>query len=208
MNSPRFFCACLSLLLVTLTASCAPIKNLDVWKDDAYTKPLEKVLVIVLAQEKSVREQSENVLANQLSDRGVKVFRSYKVLPDSTTKPDRQTVVAKVNKLGVDSVLVARSISKKEITNHQYGGVVLGGAAVYTDGGWYGYSYGRTYDRQYDTDYFTISTKLYDVKSEKPVWSHIAQARVSGSRQGAVNELIPVIVKQLEESEVVNTKLP
>lgn len=208
MNSPRFLCACLSFVLVTLTASCAPIKNLDVWKDEAYTQPLKKVLVIVLAQEKSIREQSENVLANQLADRGVEVFRSYKVLPDSTTRPDREMVVAKVQKLGVDSVLVARSISKKEITNHQYGGVVLGGSAVYTDGGWYGYSYGRTYDKQYDTDYFTISTKLYDVKSEKPVWSHIAQIRVSGSRQGAVNELVPVIVKQLEESEVVNTRLP
>jgi hypothetical protein len=206
MSTPKFFCACFALLLVTLTASCAPIKNLDVWKEETYAKPLKKVLVIVLAQEKSVREQFENVLANQLSDRGVEVFRGYKVLPDLATKPDRETVVAKVRELGVDSVLVARSISKKEITNHQYGGVFLGGSAVYSNGGWYGYSYGYTYDKQYDTDYFTISTKLYDVGTEKPVWSYIAQVKVEGSRQGAVNLFVPAVVEQLEASKLVNIK--
>ena len=208
MSTPKFFCTCFALLLVMLTASCAPIKNLDVWKDETYAKPLKKVLVIVRAHEKSVREQAENVLANQLSDRGVEVVRSYKVLPDLSAKPDREAVVAKVRELGVDSVLVARSISKKEITNHQYGGVILGGSAVYSDGGWYGYSYGYTYDKQYDTDYFTISTKLYDVDTEKPVWSYIAQIRVSGARQGAVNVFVPAIIEQLEGSQLVNTKSP
>lgn len=208
MSFPKFFCACLVLLLVTIMASCAPIKNLEVWKEETYTQSPQKVLVIARAQETSVREQFENVIANQLSDRGVDVIRSYKVLPAPKTKPDRETVVAKVRELGVDSVLVARSISRKEITNHQYGGVVLGGSAVYTGGNWYGYSYGRTYDKQYDTDYFTMSTKLYDVSTEKPVWSYIAQIRVSGSRQGAVNELVPAIVEQLEGSEIVSTKHP
>ena len=208
MSTPKFFCACLVLLLVMLTASCAPIKKLEVWKEETYTQSPQKVLVIARAQEKSVREQFENVLANQLSDRGVEVIRSYKVLPDLKAKPDRETVVAKVRELGVDSVFVARSISKKEITNHQYGGVVLGGSAVYTGGSWYGYSYGYTYDKQYDTDYFIISTKLYDVGTEKPVWSYIAQVKVDGSRQGAVNVFVPAIVEQLEGSELVNSKLP
>lgn len=205
MISPRHFCACLSLFLVTL-AACAPIKNLDVWKDETYTQSPRKVLVIARAQERSVREQFENVISNQLDDRGVEAIRSYKVLPDSSTRPDREMIIAKVNKLGVDTVLVARSISRKEITNHQYGGVILGGSAVYTGGSWYGYSYGRTYDKQYDTDYFTISTKLYDVNTEKPAWSYISQVRVSGSPQGVVTLFVPAIVEQLEVSELVNSK--
>ena len=190
-------------LQLCFVAACAPIKNLEVWKDDAYTQPLQKVLVIALAQEDSVRKQFENVLANQLADRGVEVVRSHKVLPDPATKPDRDVVLAKVRELGVDSVLVARSISKKEITNHQYGGVVLGGSAVYSGGNWYGYSYGYSYDRQYDTDFFTVSTKLYDVDSKKPVWSYISQVKVDGARQGAVNLLVPSIVEQLRASQLI-----
>jgi hypothetical protein len=209
-NSRKSSLNCLNVaffLVLTLqlcfAAACAPIKNLEVWKDDAYTQPLQKVLVIALAQEDSVRKQFENVLANQLADHGVEVIRSYKVLPDPAAKPDRDVVLAKVIELGVDSVFVARSISKKEITNHQYGGVFLGGSAVYSGGDWYGYSYGYSYDRQYDTDFFTVSTKLYDVDSKKPVWSYISQVRVDETRQGAVNLLVPSIVEQLRASQLI-----
>ena len=195
------------LLLILLVTACAPIKNLEVWKSETYNQPLEKVLIIALAQEDSVRKQFENVLANQLVERGVEAIPSYKVLPESKTKPDRGVVLAKVRELGVGNVLVARSISKKEITNHQYGGVVLGGVAIYNDG-WYGASYGYSYDKQYDTDFFTVSTKLYDVESKVPVWSYIAQVKVTGAKQGAVNQLVPTIIEQLEASQLVNTKRP
>ncbi len=195
------------LLLMLLATACAPIKTLEVWKSETYNQPLGKVLIIALAQEESVRKQFENVLTNQLVERGVEAIPSYKVLPDSKTKPDRDVVLAKVRELGVDSVLVARSISKKEITNHQYGGVVLGGVAIYNDG-WYGASYGYSYDKQYDTDFFTVSTKLYDVESKAPVWSYIAQVKVAGAKQGAVNQLVPTVIEQLEASQLVNTKRP
>jgi hypothetical protein len=199
----QFFGALLCLLFVMLTAACAPVKTLEVWKDEADTQPLKKVLIIALAQQDNIRKQFENVLVGQLAKRGVEAIPSYKVLPPSETKPDREVVLAIVKELGIDNVLVARSISKKEITNHQYGGVVVGGTAVYSDGGWYGYSYGYSYDKQYDTDYFTVSTKLYAVSSQKPTWSYISQVKVDGARQGAINLLIPAIVEQLELSQLI-----
>jgi len=181
--------------------ACAPIKKLEVWKDEAYSQQPQKILLIAMAKRDNIRRQSENVLANQLTKKGVEAIPSYKVLPQSEQKPDRQAVEAIVRDLGFDSVLVARSISQKEITNHQYGGVVLGGVAVY-DGGWYGYGYGYTYNREYDSDYFIVSTKLYDVDSEKPAWSYLAQVKVDGSKEKAVNQLIPTIVEQLEASKL------
>jgi hypothetical protein len=188
--------------LFVVLAACAPIKTLDVWKDEAYTRPMKKVLVIALAQQDIIRNQFENVLSNQLAKQGVEAIPSNKVLPHSKEKPSREVVLAKVRELGVDNVLVARSISQKEITNHQYGGVILGGAAVYSDGGWYGYSYGYSYNREYDTDYFTVSTRLFDVDSEKPVWAYLSQVKVEGSKQGAVNVFVPALVKQLESSNL------
>ncbi len=188
-----------------LMAACAPVKTLEVWKAEDYTRQLDKVLLIVLTQNDKIRNQFENVFSDQLAKQGVEAIASHKVLPPLSENPDRDVVVAKVKELGVTSVLVIRSISKKEITNHQYGGVVLGGVAVYSDGGWYGYSYGYSYDRKYDTDVFTISTKLYDVDSKKPEWSYLSQVNVEGSREGAVNLFIPVIVKQLEDSQLIKS---
>lgn len=192
----------LGLLLLLLPAACAPIKTLDVWTSETAARPLQNVMIITVAQEETIRRQSENVLADQLAKRGVNAIASHKVLPSSATKPDRDAILAKVKELGVDSVLVARSISREEITNHQYGGVVVGGVAIYNNG-WYGASYGYSYDRQYDTDFFTISIKLYDVNSEKPFWSLLSQVKVEGSRQKAVNLLIPTVVEQLETSQLI-----
>lgn len=202
MKSPKLFKLFLCLLLVTVAAACSPIKKLEVWKEETYSTHPKKMLLIAIAKRERTRRQAENVLANQLVKRGLEAIPSYKVLPQEE-KLDRQAVEAKVRELGFDSVLVARSISQKEITNHQYGGVVLGGVAVYSDGGWYGYGYGYTYNREYDSDYFIISTKLYDVDSERPAWSYLAQIKVDGSRERAINQLIPTIVEQLEASEII-----
>jgi len=202
VKSPKLFKLFLCLLLVTVAAACSPIKKLEVWKEETYSTHPQKMLLIAIAKRDSTRRQAENVLANQLVKRGLEAIPSYKVMPQEE-KLDRQAVEKKVRELGFDSVLVARSISEKEITNHQYGGVVLGGVAVYSDGGWYGYGYGYTYNREYDSDYFIISTKLYDVDSERPAWSYIAQIKVDGSRERAINQLIPTIVEQLEASEII-----
>ena len=193
----------LCLLLLLLTSACAPVKTLEVWKAEDYNLQLDKVLVIVLAQNEKIRNQSENVLSDQLAKRGVDAVPSHKVLPPMSENPDRAVVLAIVKELNIQSVMVARSISKAEITNHQYGGGVLDGVSVYIDGGWYGYSYGYRYDRKYDTDLFTVSTKLYDVSSKKPEWSYLSQVKVEGSREGAVNLFVPFLVKQLEESQLI-----
>ena len=197
----RLIKALLGLFLVTLIAACAPIKKLEVWKEESYSARPQKILLIAVTKRDNLRRQSENVLANQLAKKGIEAIRSHKVLPQEE-KLDRQEIEAQVRVLGVDSVIVARSISQREITNHQYGGVVLGGVAVYSDGGWYGYGYGFSYDREYDSDYFIVSTKLYDVEKQTPVWSYIAQVKVDGSKEKAVNQLIPTIVEQLEASDL------
>ena len=191
-RSKNRFSAALLLMLVLIfqfcfVTACAPIKDLEVWKDEAYIQPLNKVLVIVVAQQDNIRNQAENVLSDQLSKRGVEAIPGHKVLPHSDTKPDREVVLSVVKELG---------------------GVVLGGSAVYSNGDWYGYSYGYSYNRQYDTDYFTVSTKLYDVNTQNPVWSYISQVKVDGSRQAAVNLLAPNIVEQLESSQLVKPNKP
>ena len=190
------------MFLLTFLLSCTPIKTIEVWKSESYSQKPQKLLVIAEAPSVNIRNQLENVLRNELLRREVETFVSHKLFPDSETNLTKEMILAKVKELQFDSVLVVNPIGKKEITNHQYGGVFLGGVAIY-DNGWYGASYGYFYNREYDTDHFIISTKLYSVNKSKPVWSCISQIRVQGSRQKAVNQLVPIIVKELEDSELI-----
>ena len=201
MNIYQRYSCFLSLLLVALTTACAPVKTLDVWQDEAYTGPLQKVMVIVVSQQENIRNQFENVFSEQLAKRGIIPFPSNKVLSQPIAELDRETVMAKIKELGVRTVLVARSIDKKEIVNHQYGGVYYGGVAIY-DNGWHTYAHGSFYSKEYDTEYFIIATKLFEVGNKKPVWTDLSEVKVVGSRQGAVNEFIPVLIKQLENSQL------
>ncbi|MEN8688341.1 MAG: hypothetical protein AB1Z51_08370 [Desulfuromonadales bacterium] len=193
------------IFLSCLLVACAPTKTIDVWKADGYQGHIEKVLVIAVAREEFIREQFENVLSNKLSDLGVYAVPGHKVLPQNSTKIDKQAVLAAVEKAGVDKVLVARSIKKEEIRNHQYGGMFFAPDAVYTDG-WYTYYTGSIIypEREYDTSYFTVATNLFELNNPKPVWSYLAQLRVESSKQGAVEDLVPMIVEQLNKSQLLN----
>lgn len=204
MQTLRRYTLPVTLLFISFLAACAPVKTLDVWQDQAYNQPMKKVLVIAVAQSDIIRNQFENVLSIQLAKRQVEAIPSHKVLPQSSAQLDRETVVAKVKELGVGHVLVARSIKKSEITNHQLGGPFFAATAIYNDG-WYSYYTGSVVypEREYDTDYFTVATNLFAIGNNKPVWSLLSQVRVEGSRQGAVTEFVPVIVKHLEESHLV-----
>jgi len=194
----------LFILCATILAACAPVKTVDVWKDEGYTQTLQKVLIVAVAEREIIRKQFENVLADQLSKRGVEAIPSNKVMPATETKPDREAVIAKVKELGVENVLVARSIDKKEVINHEYSkDMNIAGIAANKEG-WFGYGFGYKSQREYDSDYFTVSTRLYRVGSEQPVWTYISQIRVDGAGQGTVNQLVPTIVEQLQKSQLID----
>jgi hypothetical protein len=193
----------LVLLCLVLIAGCSTVKVVEVWKDDTYNERMGKVLVIAMANQDYIRKQFENVLANQLVDRGVEVVRSFNVWPQRVHELDKQMVLDKVAELGVSNVLVTRSVHHEEITNYQAGGLYFAPTATYLDG-WYSYAVGTVRYREmaYDTDYLTVSTHLFALGNKKPVWTNLIEIKVEDSRQDAVNKFVPMLVEQMELSQV------
>ena len=193
----------ISLLLLTLIAACSPVKTINVWKDTTYTRKLHTVLIIAVIEQNYMRKQFENALTYELNALGLAAIPSYKVLPQRGTNISKDEVIEKVKQLGVDTVLVTRSIMKDSIVNFQPGGSYFAPTGMYNDG-WYTVYIGNVVYpvREYDIDYFTIATTLFDVQRKKPVWSDLSRVKVSGSRQAAINKFVPVLVKKLRESNI------
>ena len=193
----------ISLLLLTLLAACSPIKTINEWKDPTYTDKLHTILIIAVVEQDYMREQFENFLTLKLNAMGRAAIPSYKVLPQSGTEISREEVVEKVKQLGVDTVLVIRSIMQDSIVNYQPGGAYFAVTGMYSDG-WYTVYVGNAVFpvREYDLDYFTIATTLFDVQRKKPIWSDLSRIKVRGSRQAAINKFVPVLVKKLDESQL------
>ena len=193
----------IALVVMLFTASCASTKTLSVWKDEGHNKKLGKTLVISIAELDFMRNHFENVLALRLGDSGIEAIPSNKVMPQA--KPDREVIAAKVRELGVENVLIARVVSKDEYSELMPGGVYFVPSDYYS--GWYSY-YVATYslvtvpDTAYDAEFFTVVTNIYDVRSEKLIWSYLSRVKVETSRQGAINPFIETIMKQLENSKL------
>ncbi len=206
MKTMRLFLLFASLALVLWTSSCGTIKTLHVWKDDTYAQRLQKVLVIAVAENDYIRDQFENVVTERFSSRGIEAMPGHKVLPHPKGAPDREAIRVKVKELGVSSVLVARSASKKEVAEVTPGNIYVVPTNFYQD--WYGF-YADSFSvvtlpgRQYDAEFFTLITNIYDVSTEKLVWSYLSKVKVETSLQGAVNPFIDKLMKQLEDNKLI-----
>jgi hypothetical protein len=192
-------------LVMLFTTSCASTKTLSVWKDEGQTQKLGKTLVITIAELDQMRNHAENVLADRLGDSRINAIPSNKVIPQLGTKPDREAIAAKVKELGVEYVLVSKVVSKEEHSRMTPGGVYVVPMGYYS--GWQSFYTDSFYmvslsGSNYDAEFFTIVTNIYDVRSEKLVWSYLARVKVETSREGAINPFIETIVKQLESSKL------
>lgn len=203
---PALRTAFVGFLLLTMTA-CVSTKNLGGWKDENRTAPLEKVMLVAVAEHEYIRHQFENVLANHLADRGVDAVPSYKAYPELTRATKREDALAKVRELGVKSVLVIRLLSKEEVTNQTYGYSYYGAAAVQNDG-WHMYYVGPILQKQKATDiaYYSLGISIFDVESTKSFWRHMFKVRDDISKEGAVNDFIPVLMKQIDKDELLPKK--
>jgi len=195
----------IGLMVMLFTASCASTKTLNVWKDEGHRQKLGKTLVIAIAELDFMRNHFENVLALRLGDYGIDALPSNKVIPELGAKPDLEAIRAKVRELGVENVLVARTVGKDEYSELMPGGVYYVPAGYNT--GWHtfyvdAYTTTAVPGSAYDAEFFTMVTNIYDVRSEKLIWSYLSRTKVETSRQGAINPFIETIMKQLENSKL------
>ena len=203
MRHPLTYRYFIGFVFLAVAASCAPTKTLHVWKDDQYNQRLKKVLIIAVTEQEYMRDHFENVLAENLESRGIAAVASNKVFPQPGAKIDREAIVAKVKELGIGSVLVARPVSKKEVSQLTPGGLYFVPTNYYSSYyGFYNESFLAVPGATYDAEYFNIVTNVYDVRSEKLIWSYLSQVKVEGSKQGAINPFITILVKQLEEGKL------
>lgn len=160
----------ITLTSFLLTACQSGTRMKDTWQADSFSKKdLDKVLVIAVASNQSVRELFEEGLALSLRNDGITAYTSHQVLGKKSTRED---VVAYVKSHDLQYVLVTKVDNIK--TNKDY---VPESVVTYYTGPYYSYNYywddGVTMVREEYTETQTIVmlvTTLFDAKTESPVW--------------------------------------
>ena len=201
-----FRCAAFALFASFLFSSCATTKITETWKDDGYRgAPFSDLFVIGVAKEEKTRRSFENKFVEKLKAAGIQAVASSSVM-ESDQKIEKAAILAAIEKLDIDAVLVTRLVSLKEEeirspATGEYGGPGDYHGRYYGD---YGTAYG--YSRQ-PTQYTTsvrvgLETKLYDAGTEKLIWAATSKTANPKSNIKLFEAVIEALVRDLKKNKL------
>jgi hypothetical protein len=198
-----FFRPFLSLALaagLALLSGCSSTKLVDSWKDPAFTAgPPKQLLVLGISQSDVNRRVFEDGFVGALRAVGTTGIPSYPVLTLGS-KLTTTDLVGAMDKTKTDAVLVTRVLRVKRDVNVSPG---------YAHSGFYGRGFGGWYGGMYSApdvnvyDVLTIESTLWNMRTDKPVWSATSEVTDPGSIAKATEELAKVLVTKMKADGVI-----
>lgn len=193
----------LSLLLGIVCAaaiSCATTKLVAVWKDEGYQQKPQKIIVMGISNNPATRNTFEDGFVKELKERGIAAVASYTIIHVEELR-ERELVALKMKKVGADAVLAARPVDKKTVQTYVPGQVYSVPVPYRSWGPYYQAVYSPGY--VVEDEYVYLETNLYDLTSEKLVWTARSETLLSGSRRELIDSVIKVIVEELIKGNLI-----
>ena len=189
-------------LTALLLGACATTSLMDTWKDPAYSgPPLKKVMVVGVSKSDANRRVFEDGFVKALNAAGSSGVASYTVMPESGAIPNER-VDAASRSAGADAVMVTRVLRvRKDVqarTMHAAPGFYGAGFR-----GYYGHAYGPAYTDVSQYDVLTIETTLWNMRTDKPLWSGTTEVTAPTSVAAATEELAGVLIKKMKADGVI-----
>ena len=190
---------------VFLIISCSGTELTHKQVNEAYKgKPVSNILVIAITGNEDSRRSFERKFVAQLKSAGVEAISSEDAIP---MPPDlelkKETILNAVNQFENDAVIITHLIDKGEKEAFTRGG------RVYT--GYYGF-YNSRFSYANDPGYSSTSktvrleTNLYDVKTEKLIWSGQSKTLSKDSKYQIINDVIKVVINDLQKNNLISPK--
>jgi hypothetical protein len=173
----------------------------DTWKDKTYQGKPQKIMVIMAARSSDTRNLFEDRFAGELQGRGNDAFQSYTSIPFEQLR-DKELVKSKIRSSSADTVLISRLVDTKTIESYNPGLIYVVPQPYYD---WWGYynivfaDYGYTGD----VSVAYIETNLYDVKTEKLIWSGHSKTERTYGEQELITAFIQRILKKLTSAGLI-----
>lgn len=201
------------MLAVALFAACATTKVISVWKDASYQGKLHKVFVYAILKNQTNRRIAEDEFVNHFKARGIDAVPSYTVFPgDELVK--KEVLDEKLKTQGFDTLLLTRLTGSKEeqvqvpgtITYQPtYPGMYQPAPYYRTWPGYYTSGYTAVYTPSYMTEQKSVMAEanLYDVATEKLIWTVATETRIGGKSGKAIKAYVAVIMEELRKQKLV-----
>lgn len=193
---------CVALTVVMFIACAGSGTELHKKRSDkTYSgKPVSDILVIFIADEEKTRRHFEQKFVSRLKAAGVEAVSSAEAIPmPSNLKLEKEAILKAVEQYGNDAVMITHlaGLEDKEIRTR----------SDPRDLGYYPY-YGLIHSYVYDPGYSAmqttvrLETNVYDVKTEKLIWSGQTRTWNKDSESEIINDVIKIVVEDLQKSKL------
>jgi len=208
-NLKLFALLLISAAFFSLSCATSPSRSAtvmtDTWKDKAYQGKPQKIMLIMAAKSPDTRNLFEDRFAGELQGRGNDAFQSYTIIPFEQLR-DKEVVKSKIRSSGADTVLISRLVDTKTIESYRPGLITVV-PFVLPDYyyGWWGYYNVVFADYGYTGDVTVayIETNLYDVKTEKLIWSGHSKTERTYGEQELITAFIQRMIKKLSSAGII-----
>ena len=197
-----------ALVAIAVAAvSCGTTTSLSQrWSDPAYVgQPGQKMMIIALAKSERNQMVWESAFSQALTKEKVTPLVGSKFLPPNNAA-DEATLKQVVKESGANLAAVTRLIAVDKETSYVPGSTYYSPAPAYY--GMYGY-YNSAYAMVHDPGYYQentivkLETNVYDVASEKLVWSGVTETLNPETAQDVANSVAYKVTEDMVKSKVI-----
>jgi hypothetical protein len=206
------------MLVILLLAACSTSTRITgSWIDpETKQKPLNDrtIFITSLARNIEVRTKLENSMAEQAALRNVKTEKSTNHLSAEFYQklPTKQQLLSSIKRTGASSILTMTLINKESNNRYVRGNNMYMPFRYGGFGGFYNY-YNFMYPFMMDPGYYVtdkryfLETNLYDVETEKLIWSAQSETVNPGSINNFVRDYPKVVLEQMAKDGVIRPTL-
>ena len=185
--------------------ACGGTKLTHTWVDETYHgKPVLDILVIAVTHKEDNRQSFEDKFVAQLKMSGVEAVSSSDVIPiPADLELTKEEILKAVNKFKNDAVIITHLVGVEEKESYTPPERDRGGYH-----GYYDWASGHTYEPGYYRTHALVrlATNLYDVKTEKLIWSGQSETLDPGSINQIIDDVIEVLIKDLQKNNLLPIK--
>jgi hypothetical protein len=201
--------AILSFTVLPLLASTEIVRR---WVLTGVPMPqFHKMLVASVMENYLVRQHFEDEMKVQLAKYNVEGVQSYMVLPPKNEMMEGE-LRQRIKESSLDSVLVVRPKAVRTETQEIItGGIYVPPPGYYTFWPYWNMAYGNFYPTSSYTQenvVVRVECNLYDIKSEKLVWSGVTDTIYSKDFEKLGKDYAKTLVNQLKKDKVLRKKWP
>jgi len=193
-------------LFVFLIISCAGTELTHKQVNETYIgKPVSNILVIAITGNEDSRRSFEQKFVAQLKSAGVEAISSEDAIPmPADLELKKEAIINAVNQFKNDAVIITHLIDKKKEAFTRSDEAHRGYYGFYHSR--YMGSYARDPGYSNTSKTIRLETNLYDVKTEKLIWSGQSKTITKNSKDQIIHDVIKIVINDLQNNKLISPK--